>query len=118
MKSKNWFSCQSRIGEAPVARIGFGGGLGRFAHHPLHRGGPEVQVAGPQPALGLDRPFRVGEPVFADLGQRLDDVARLSEKSNEALPSSRGFRYADAALPASSTTRARLRARASGSLTA
>jgi hypothetical protein len=90
----------------------------RLAARPLHRARPDVHVAGEQPRLGLQRARGVGKPVFGQLGEGLDHVGhRLGDGVAHLALFARLAAQAAAALPASSTMRARFSAKRSGSLT-
>ena len=91
-----------RVDEAPVARLRLGRRRGRLAHHALQRARPQIEIPGPQLLLRFQRARRLGQPVFRDLGDRLEKSPVPSLRSSASFPSSRGFRKAAAALPASS----------------
>jgi hypothetical protein len=66
-----------RIGKAPVARVGPGGGLGRFARHAFDRRRPQVEIGAPEARLHLDRALRIDQPIFGHSRERSDRVAHV-----------------------------------------
>ena len=66
-----------RIGEAPVLRIGRDDRAGRFAGQALGRRAPQIEIGPAEPRLQFDRAARIGQPVAADLAERLDHVGHL-----------------------------------------
>ena len=50
---------------------------GRFAGEPLRRGRPQIEIGLAEPVLQLDGALRIGQPVFRDLAERLDDFGHF-----------------------------------------
>ena len=66
-----------RIGEAAVLRIGRDDRAGLFAGQALGRGAPQIEIGAAELRLQFDRAARIGQPVAADLAERLDHVGHL-----------------------------------------
>src|SRR5690606_2989194 len=64
-----------RVAEAAIARIGTRNRLPGFSHHAPERTRPEIDEASEKAVLRLGGPLRFGQPVFADPGERLEDLA-------------------------------------------
>jgi hypothetical protein len=80
-----------RIGEALILRIGGDHRLELVAGETVHRARPQVEIGAPDILLKLQRALRVGQPIFENLGNSLDDIGNVGGEASSTLPSSRGF---------------------------
>ena len=66
-----------RVGEALVAWGGRDDRRGFFAGEPFRRRRPEIEIGFAEPGLQFDGALRIGQPVFRDLAERLDDFGHF-----------------------------------------
>ena len=66
-----------RIGEAAILRVGRHHRAGRFAGQALGSRAPEIEIGPAETRLQFNCAARIGQPIAADLAQRLDHVGHL-----------------------------------------
>ncbi len=64
-----------RIGESFVACARLGDGRRGLACQPFDRVAPKIEIGVAQPRLQLERPLRIGQPVFTNLAEGTDNLA-------------------------------------------